>query len=98
MNDKPLDELSDQEFDRLIEGFITRPDDLVSPITFLEALQQFLREREVKVVELTAEIHGDELCFDPNAPVPVHGNEFVFSDTRFIIKLRQEQTQVVRDG
>ena len=55
MNDKPLDELSDQEFDGLIEGFITRPDDPVAPTTFLSALTEFLQGRTAQVVELTAE-------------------------------------------
>ena len=93
MNDKTLDEQSDEEFSHLIEGFITRPDDPVAPTTFLSALKTFLQERTEKVVELTAEIHGDQLHFDPAAPVPVQGNAFCFGDTRFVIKLRPAQAQ-----
>ena len=93
MNDKPLDELNEQEFDQLIEGFITRPDDPVAPTTFLSALSEFLQERTENVVELTAEVRGDELCFDPIAPVPLQGNEFIYRDTRFVIKLRQGHAQ-----
>jgi hypothetical protein len=58
MNDKPVDELSDQEFDRMIEDFITRPDDPVMPTTFLSALQEFLQKRATNVVELMAEVRG----------------------------------------
>jgi len=89
MTDKPVDELTDQEFDRLIEGFITRPDDPVAPTVFLRALQEFLQRQATQVVELTAEIIGDQLRFDPTAPVAVNGNEFVFGDTRFVVKLRK---------
>ncbi|MBM3242993.1 hypothetical protein FJZ31_42580 [Candidatus Poribacteria bacterium] len=87
MNDKPLDELSDQEFDRLIDSFLTRPDDPVTPTIFLSDLREFRRDRAAKVVELTADVISNQLRFDPAAPLPVQGNEFVFSDTRFVVKL-----------
>jgi hypothetical protein len=93
MNDKPVDELSEQEFERLIDGFLMRSGDAVAPTIFLSALREFLQERTTKVVELTAEISGGQLHFDPTAPVPVQGNEFFFGDTRFVIKLRQVQAQ-----
>ncbi|MBM3238825.1 hypothetical protein FJZ31_21250 [Candidatus Poribacteria bacterium] len=89
MDDKPLDELNDQEFDRLIEGYLTRPDDPVAPTTFLSALREFLKERAAKVVELTAEVIGDQLRFDPASAVPVQGNEFLFGDTKFVVKLHK---------
>jgi hypothetical protein len=93
MTDKPIDELTDQEFDCLVEGFITRADDPVAPTTFLSALQEFLQGRAAKVVELTAEVIGDQLRFDPAAPVPVQGNEFVFGGTRFVVKLRKVEAR-----
>lgn len=93
MNDKPLDELNDQEFDHLIEGYLTRPDDPVAPTTFLSALREFLQERAAKVVELTAEVIDDQLRFEPVAAVPVQGNEFFFGDTKFVVKLRKVQAQ-----
>jgi hypothetical protein len=98
MNDKPLDELSNQEFDRLIDGFLMRSDDAVAPTVFLSALQEFLQERATKVVELTAEISEGQLRFDATAPVPVQGNEFFFGDTRFVINLRQVQAQQGSEG
>jgi hypothetical protein len=65
MNDKPVDELSEQEFERLIDGFLMRSGDAVAPTIFLSALREFLQERTTKVVELTAEISGGQLHFDP---------------------------------
>lgn len=94
MNDKPLDELSDQEFDCLIEGFLARPDDPVAPTTFLSALREFLQERTAKVVELTAEVIGEQLRFDPTTAASVQGNEFLFGDTRFVVKLRKVQANI----
>jgi hypothetical protein len=88
MDDQPLDELSHEEFDHLIEGFITRPEDPVAPTTFLKALQEFLQRRPTQVVELTAEVIGDQLRFDPAISLPVQGNSFVFGETRFVVKLR----------
>ncbi|MCS6861655.1 MAG: hypothetical protein NZT92_15210 [Abditibacteriales bacterium] len=89
MTNKPIDELTHLEIDRLIENFITRPDDPVIPDAFLSALQEFLQRQATRVVELTAEVIGDQLRFDPAASVAVPGNAFVFGDTRFVVKLRK---------
>lgn len=60
----------------------------MAPTPFLKALQEFLQQRPPQVVELTAEVIGGQLRFDPTVSLPVQGNQFVFGETRFVVKLR----------
>ena len=54
MNEKTLTEMSDSEFDELLERFIERGEDKIAPATFLQTVSE-LEERPDSALSLTRE-------------------------------------------
>ena len=93
---KVLGELTIEDFDELIEGYIEHGGpDAVSFAAFGEVLADLEAESAQETVELTGIVRGDTLVFDqPRAPITVKGNEIFLRGTKLIIKLREVQPAV----
>lgn len=53
MQKETLAELTTDEFDQLLEGYITREDDRIEPSVFLSALAELEQRRTLNEVELS---------------------------------------------
>ena len=93
---KVLGELTIEEFDELIEGYIEHGGpDAVSFAAFGEILADLEAESAQETVELTGVVRGDTIVFDqPRVPITVKGHEICLRGTKLIIKLRKAQSAV----
>lgn len=87
METKTLEEMSEEEFDALLDKIENDDFDKVTPQAFGEALWALQEKKAEKVIELTAEIIEGSLRFESTETLPVSGNEIIFGDTRVRIRL-----------
>jgi hypothetical protein len=85
---KTLEQMSEKGFDTLLNQIEADDFDNITPQAFGEALWAVQEQRAEKLIELTAEVVGDNLHFEANEALPVNGNELIFNDTRIRIKLK----------
>jgi len=90
MTEKLLEEMSPEEFEQLMDDFITREQTEVSISTFFKALALIDRERQAaRVIHLRTRVAGDRLVFfppvGPEVSITVEGNEIVLEDGRRIV-------------
>jgi hypothetical protein len=90
MTKETIDDLTTDEFNQLINNFITREDDRIEPSTFLKAMAEVERKRAVKEVELTGRVVSGEIIFDMPTPLPVDNNTIYVGDTKITLTLRVE--------
>ena len=86
---KPIDEMSEQEFDALPDNLAEAEFDKLTPSAFMEALWALKAKQAEEVIEVTAEVRGDELCFEPTAALPVRGNEILLAGKRVVVRLKR---------
>jgi len=86
---KTIADLTTEEFNELIDGFIQREDDRIEPSTFLKAVAELERERAREVIEITGKLVDGEIIFDEPAPLPVGRSSIFFGDTQIVMKIRQ---------
>jgi hypothetical protein len=81
--------MSEQEFDVLLDKIADGEFDKLTPSTFLDAVWT-LKERQAEdVIEVTAEVVGDTLRFEPCSSLFVRGNEIFLEDKRVVVKLKR---------
>jgi hypothetical protein len=91
MTEKLLEEMSPEEFEQLMDDFITREQTEVPISTFFKALALIDRERQAaaRVIHLRTRVAGDRLVFfppvGPEVSITVEGNEIVLEDGRRIV-------------
>ncbi len=88
METKMLEEMSEKEFDALLDKIEDDDFDKVTPQAFGEALWALQEQKTEKVIQLTAEVVEGNLRFESTEALPVNGNELIFGDTRVRIKLK----------
>ena len=88
MAKETIGDLTTDEFNQLIDNFITREDDRIEPSTFLKAMAELERRRTVKEVELTGSVVNGEVIFDTPAPLPVGTSTLYVGDTKVMLRLR----------
>ena len=88
MSERTFADLSGEEFDQLIEGFIERDDDRIELSTFLEAMAAIEAQSLQQVIELSGTFDHGNVVFDSPAPLPVGRNEVTVGDTKIVLKLR----------
>jgi len=88
MERKTLEEMSEEEFDALLDKIEDDDYDKVTPQAFGEALWALQEQKAEKVIELTAEVVEGSLHFEPTEALPVNGNEIILGDTRVRVKLK----------
>jgi len=90
MAKQTLADLSEKEFDELIEGYIERGDDQMEMSTFFEVMAALEEKRASNVVELTGTFADGDVTFDATTPLPVDKNTIYVGDTKIVLKLRPE--------
>jgi len=96
MERKTLEEMSEEEFDALLDKIEDNDYDKVTPQAFGEALWALQEQKTEKIIELTAEVVEGSLRFEPTEIVSVNGNEIIFGDTRVRIRLKPIDAHVSR--
>jgi len=84
-----LNEMKEEEFDALLGKVAEGEFDKLTPSAFLEALWALKARQAEEIIEVTAEVRGDELCFEPSATLPVRGNEILFEGKRVVVRLKR---------
>lgn len=90
MNDRTIANMDETEFDTLLEQFIERSEDQVTPQTFLHVMTDVAAERSQHEVELSGRVVNGEIIFDLPAPLPVSANTLYVGDTKIKLNLRVE--------
>ncbi len=88
MTKETIEDLTTDEFNQLVDGFIAREDDRIEPSTFLKAVAELEQKRAVKEVELTGVMINGQIIFDTPAPLPVGANTVYVGDLKMTLKLR----------
>ncbi len=90
MADKTISNMSDEEFDALVEQFIERGEDKVTLPTFLQVMADVAEQRAQREVELTGRVVNGKVIFDTPTPLPVVHNTIYVGDTKIVLKLRTD--------
>jgi hypothetical protein len=64
MDDQTIATMNDAEFDALVDRFIERGEDQVTPQTFLQVLTDVAEQRSQHEVELSGRVVNGEIIFD----------------------------------
>jgi hypothetical protein len=91
-------ELTTNEFEQLIENFITREDDRITPSVFLTAMAELEQRQAIQEVELTGRLVNGDVVFDTPAPLPVDKNTIYVGDTRVTLKLWADSDALREQG
>jgi hypothetical protein len=98
MSDKLLEEMVPEEFEEMLETFISREEDEVEVSAFFEAWARIEAERRASAerIYLRGEIVGDRLIFavpeGQSTGLQVRGNEIVLEDgRRIVLELKPEE-------
>ncbi len=89
MEPKPIEEMSEQKFDALLDKIAEGEFDKLTPSAFLDAVWALKARQAEEVIEVTAEVVDDELRFEPCPLLPVRGNEIFLEGNRVVIKLKR---------
>ena len=92
MSDKTLTSMDEDEFDALVEEFIERGADQVTPRTFLQVMTDVAAKRSSREVELSGRVVNGEIIFDTPAPLPVSNSTLYVGDTRITLRLRVKKS------
>jgi hypothetical protein len=90
MNDRTIAKIDDAEFDALVDQFIKRGEDQVTPPTFLQVMADVAAQRSQHEVELSGRVVNGEIIFDVPAPLHVGTNTLYVGDTKVTLNLRVE--------
>jgi hypothetical protein len=90
--------MSPEEFEQMLEDFITREEDDMNISTFFEVLALIDQEKRAAapVIKLEGELVSGQLVFSPptdqTLPITVQGNEIVLPDgSRIILTLKSSE-------
>lgn len=92
MDDKTIATMNETEFDALVEQFIERGEDRVTPQTFLQVMTDVAEQRSQHEVELSGRVVNGEIIFDLPAPLPVGASTLYVGDTKITLRLRMENS------
>ncbi len=87
MTDKTFEDLTENEFDELLDNILSEDFGDLSEEQFFTALSAIDEELEEDIL-LTGEIRDGKLVLDKESPVPVEGNAIYWGNKRLIIRLR----------
>lgn len=94
MDNKTLATMDEDEFDGLIENFIIRGEDHVTPQTFLQVMQDVAEQHSQHEIELSGRVINGEIIFDLPAALPVNTNTLYVGNTKVKLKLRVENMPI----
>jgi len=86
MNLKPIDKMTDQEFEHLLDGIGENDPDMITLPDFMETLWALRSQSANTVIELTAKLIDDHIEIDAPEGVAVRGNEVILGNHRIILR------------
>jgi hypothetical protein len=95
---KPIEEMSEQEFEALLDKVAEGEFDKLTPSAFLDAVWALKARQAEEVIEVTAEVVGEELRFEPCPSLPVRGNEIFLEGKRVVVKLKRPMPTVLGES
>lgn len=93
MSEPRLSELSEAEFEAMIEGHIermARGDRELEADVFVDLLLERIEAKAEIPITVTIDVHGDHLVITPDSPgtdIVVHGNEILVGGRRLVLRL-----------
>jgi len=86
MEDRPIENMSETEFEAFLDRIATGEfEDLTLP-SFLDTLWALQAARAEEVIEMTVTMEGEQVSLDGPQGVIVHGNELVVGGKRLVFK------------
>jgi hypothetical protein len=82
MDDKTIATMNDAEFDALVDRFIERGEDQMTPRTFRQVMAEDAEQRSQPEMELSGRVVNGEIIFDLPAPLPVGAHTLYAGDTK----------------
>jgi len=86
MRVKPIDEMTNEEFEDFLAQIQEAEFEQLSFPTFMDMLWALQAERTTEVIEISAKLVDGDLCLEALSDIPVRGNEFILGNKRIIIK------------
>lgn len=86
MEVKTIDEMTEQEFEALLDKIGEAEFDKLTLPSFMDMLWALQAERTEEVIELTVQLVGDNLQINAPEGVLTRGNEVMFDNKRIIVK------------
>ncbi len=89
MEAKPLGDMSEHEFEALLDTISEGEFDNLSLPSFMDTLWALEAARTPDVIEVTATIEGETLRLAAPEGVIAHGNEIIVNGKRIVVKLAE---------
>jgi hypothetical protein len=86
---KPLGDMSEHEFEALLDTISAGEFDHLSLPSFMDTLWALEAARTSGVIEVTATIEGETLRLTAPEGIIAHGNEIIVNGKRIIVKLAE---------
>ncbi|MBC8236163.1 hypothetical protein H8E77_41985 [bacterium] len=89
MQQQTLDDLTTEEFEKLLDNFIQRDDEEMPISTFFAALELIDREKRQQIIDVTGKLIEGKLFLslpkEATTSIEVHNNEILIDENRKII-------------
>ncbi|PDV96520.1 MULTISPECIES: hypothetical protein [Candidatus Chloroploca] len=98
MSESRLSDMSEAEFDAMIEGHLermARGDRELEADVFVDLLLERIAAKAEAPVTLAIDVHGDQLVITPDSPgtdIVVQGNEILIGGRRLVLRLVHQPT------
>jgi hypothetical protein len=86
MQVKPVDEMTNQEFEDFLTHVQEAELDQLSFPTFMDMLWALQAERAIEVVEISAKLVDGNLYLETSSNIPIRGNELILGNKHLVIK------------
>ena len=88
MEIKTIDEMTEEEFDSLLDDITEAKFDQVTPEAFLEAMGALEMYQRPCVIELSGTYADGDVLFDTPTMLPVQKNTVIVGQTKIVLRLR----------
>jgi hypothetical protein len=88
METKTIDEMTEKEFDFLLDDIVEARFDKVTPKAFLEAMNALEMYQRPRVIELSGTYTDGDVLFDTPTALSVQKNTIIVGQTKIVLKLR----------
>ncbi len=91
MNNKKIEDLSEQEFRGMLDYMASEEFDRMTVAEFFAVLAAMEEDEPRQTIELRATVKEGQLNFLEPAPLPAYGNQIRVGDRQVVIKLVPEE-------